>query len=63
MNANELLHYMRGFFEHVEQPTQAQINALRNEVLSAKPVEAQLIPVEVANPISRADKKPCKCSE
>lgn len=53
MDANSLLHYLRGFFELVEEPTPAQIRAIRNEVLRAQPVEAQLIPVEVVNPTHR----------
>lgn len=51
MNANELLHYLRGFFELVAEPSKEQMIAIRNEVLNARPVEAQLIPVEVRNPI------------
>lgn len=42
MNANDLLHYMRGFFELVPDPSPAQLTALRNEVLRAKPVETPL---------------------
>lgn len=41
MNANDLLHYMRGFFELVPDPTPAQLTAIRNEILRATPVEAQ----------------------
>jgi len=59
MDANQLLHYLRGFFELVEEPTAAQIRAVRNEVLRAQPVEAQLIPVEVASPVRRADTGGC----
>ena len=39
MNANDLLHYMRGFFELVTEPTPAQLTAIRNEILRATPVE------------------------
>lgn len=39
MNANDLLHYMRGFFELVPDPTPAQLTAIRNEVLRATIVE------------------------
>lgn len=53
MDANQLLHYLRGFFELVEEPTPGQIRALRNEVLRAQPVSAEIIPVEVVNPIKR----------
>ncbi len=63
MNANELLHYLRGFFELVGSPTQEQIWAIRNEVLRAKPVEAELIPVEVVNPMKRAGKSDCGCGQ
>lgn len=62
MNSNELLHYMRGFFELVPNPTEAQIQAIRNEVLRARPVEAELIPVEVVNPIKKVTGgKDCGC--
>lgn len=37
MDANQLLHYLRGFFELVPEPTPDQIRALRNEILQAKP--------------------------
>lgn len=53
MDSNQLLHYLRGFFELVDEPTPAQIRAIRNEVLRAKPVTAELIPVEVVDPIKR----------
>lgn len=59
MDANQLLHYLRGFFELVEEPTAAQIRTIRNEVLRAQPVEAQIIPVEVVNPMRRADGGGC----
>lgn len=58
MDSNQLLHYLRGFFELVADPTPEQIRAIRTEVLSAKPVEAQIIPVEMRNPVSQAD---CGC--
>ena len=45
MDANQLLHYLRGFFELVDDPTPAQIRAIRNEVLRAQPVTAEIIPV------------------
>ena len=41
MDANQLLHYLRGFFELVDEPTPAQIRAIRNEVLRAQPVTAE----------------------
>lgn len=40
MDSNQLLHYLRGFFELVDEPTPAQIRAIRNEVLRAQPVTA-----------------------
>lgn len=63
MNANELLFYLRGFTELVDTPSGAQWTALRNEVLRAKPVEAQLIPVPVSNPTSDSSIKPCNCRD
>lgn len=51
MNSNDLLHYMRGFFELVPDPTPAQIRAIQLAVLQAKPVDVQYIPVEVVNPM------------
>lgn len=47
MDANQLLYYLRGIFENVESPSSTLFANIRNEVLAAKPVEAQLIPVEV----------------
>jgi hypothetical protein len=61
MNANELLFYMRGFFELVEDPSPAQIRALRNEVLRAQPVTAEIIPVEIVNPIKTVTKSGGGC--
>lgn len=49
MNANELLHYLRGFSELVDQPSPAQWAALRNEILRASSVENQFIPVPMQN--------------
>ena len=43
-NANDLLHYMRGFFELVPEPTPAQLTAIRNEILRATPVDAFPVP-------------------
>ena len=37
MDSNQLLHYLRGFFELVDEPTPTQIRAIRNEVLRAQP--------------------------
>ena len=67
MDSNQLLHYLRGFFELVDEPTPAQIRAIRNEVLRARPVTAELIPVEVVDPIkrvstSRSKHGDCGCS-
>ena len=42
MNANDLLHYMRGFFELVPDPSSTQLAAIRNEVLRATTVETPL---------------------
>ncbi len=42
MDANQLLHYLRGFFELVDTPTEAQIRSIRNEVLQAKPAVSEL---------------------
>lgn len=39
MDANNLLFYLRGFAEHVPQPSEAQWHALRSAILSAKPVK------------------------
>lgn len=44
MNANDLLHYMRGFFELVPDPSPAQLTAIRNEVLRATTVETFPMP-------------------
>lgn len=49
MDSNQLSHYLRGFFELVDEPTPAQIRAIRNEVLRAQPVTAEIIPVEVVD--------------
>jgi hypothetical protein len=53
MDANALLYYLRGFFENVAEPTAQQINSLRMEVLQAKAVVAEIIPVEVVSPMKR----------
>lgn len=53
MDANQLLYYLRGFFENVSDPTTPQLNSIRMEVLQAKPVTAEIIPVEVVNPMKR----------
>lgn len=53
MDSNQLLHYLRGFFELVAEPTPEQIRAIRTEVLRAQPVTAEIIPVEVVDPIKR----------
>lgn len=41
MDANQLLFYLRGFCEHVPQPSDAQWRTLQNAILSAKPVETK----------------------
>lgn len=58
MNANELLFYLRGFTELVNLPDDAQWVALRNEILRAKPVEAQFIPIPTSN-VGPDPHKPC----
>lgn len=58
MNANELLHYLRGFAEHVDQPTPAQWTSLRNELLRASPVENTFIPIPTSN-VGPDPHKPC----
>lgn len=60
MNANELLFYLRGFTELVDSPSNAQWTALRNEILRAKPVESQLIPIPMSNP-TLDPLTPCDC--
>lgn len=47
MNANELLHYLRGFFELVPDPSADQIRAIRNEVLRTEVVKNQILPIEM----------------
>lgn len=44
MDANQLLHYLRGFFELVTDPTPAQLTAIRNEVLRATTVDTSPMP-------------------
>jgi hypothetical protein len=53
MDANQLLYFLRGFFEHVADPTTPQLNSIRMEILRATPVTAQIIPVEVVNPMKQ----------
>ncbi len=60
MDANQLLHYLRGFFELVAEPTADQVRAIRNAVLSAQVVGTTIVPVEVSNPINMP-KKPSGC--
>lgn len=38
MDANQLLFYLRGFFEMVPDPTGSQVAVLRSQILLAKPV-------------------------
>lgn len=59
MDANALLHYLRGFAEHVDQPSTAQWTSLRNEILRASLTENQFIQVPVVN---SAPVKPCNCT-
>ena len=60
MNANELLFYLRGFFELVSSPSSAQIEAIRQEVLTATRVENIIVPIEVQNPIAKKPDCPCQ---
>ena len=62
MDANQLMYYMRGVFENVKTIDDVIVNNLRTEVLSAKPVEAQIIPVEVVNPMKRSTGDCSGCS-
>jgi hypothetical protein len=59
MDANQLLFFLRGFFEHVAEPTPAQINGLRTQILQATPVTAQIIPVEIVNPMKQVSGSGC----
>lgn len=62
MDANQLLFYLRGFFELVPDPTPDQVRSIRTEVLRAEIVKSQLVPIEVQNPISGAPKSGnCGC--
>ena len=36
MDANQLLYFLRGFFELTDEPTEAQIRLIRKEVLAAR---------------------------
>lgn len=56
MDSNQLLHYLRGFFELVPDPTPAQLTAIRNEVLRATTVDTSPAP---RPPAPAAD---CGCS-
>lgn len=47
MNANELFFWLRGIFETSGEITPAQISHIRAEVLRAKPVANQILPVEM----------------
>lgn len=57
MDANELLHYLRGFFELVPDPTEHQIRAIRNEVLRAERVMNKLLPIEMHSDCNCKGKK------
>lgn len=59
MDSNQLLHYLRGFFELVDEPTPAQIRTIRNEVLRARPVIGEPFPVEV--PPRQGYESDCGC--
>jgi hypothetical protein len=43
MDANGLLYYLRGIFENVAAPSESIWNSIRVEVLSARPVEPNVI--------------------
>lgn len=62
MDANQLLHYLRGFFELVPEASPEQIRAIRNEVLRSKPVTPEFVPIEVVNAGMRKENGPCGCS-
>ena len=62
MNANELLCYLRGFAELVDQPTEAQWSALRKEILTAKLVENQIIQVPMYGAGDSIKRSPCNCA-
>lgn len=52
MDSNQLLFYMRGFFELVPDPTPDQIRSIRTEVLRAETIKPQIVPIDMQNPIS-----------
>lgn len=56
MNANELLMYLKGFFENVPNPSKAQVSGIRDVVLRSTIVEPEkeVIPVHVAMPMQAA---------
>lgn len=63
MNANELLFYLRGFTELVTDLDKSQWNALRTEILRAKPVENTFIPIPTSN-VGPDPRQPCGgCAE
>lgn len=61
MDANQLLFYLKGFFELTKEPTAAQISAIRNEILNAQPLEPEVITVPVVNPINGKPGSDCGC--
>lgn len=55
MDANQLLYFLRGFFELTDEPTAAQIRLIRKEVLAARSTHE--IPPALLN--SLPSQKPC----
>lgn len=53
MNANELLMYLKGFFENIHVPNKQQISAIRDVVLNSTLVEPgkEIVPVHVQVPM------------
>lgn len=55
MNANDLLMYLKGFFENVPNPSKAQISSLRDIILQSHAVEPEkeVLPVHVHVPMAQ----------
>lgn len=61
MDANQLMYYLRGFFELVDAPSMDQMRAIRNEVLRSTPVQAEIIPVEVVTNMKQVSSRGGDC--
>lgn len=63
MNANELLFWLRGMVEAVggDDPAPSMWRSVATEVLRAQPVKAEIIPVEVVNPIGASGVRTHDC--